>query len=322
MYERYYGLRELPFDLTPNPKYLLLTAQHREALSNLQYGLSVAKPLIVLVGEAGMGKTTLLRAALESESCRNVRCVLVTNPTLTCEDFTRTLADGFGLSPRAAESKAVFLQELERLLRERRERGQITALVVDEAQSLSRALFEELRLLANIETDTEKLLPLVLAGQPELSDRLDDPLLRQLKQRVALRCEMLPFDETETAMYISSRIKTAGGNAFRLFTREAVAAVHEYSGGIPRSINVICDNALVNGLAVRRQPVNRELVLEVCRDFALKPLRSARDVQNVVEDDGDASGEPPAPPTGVRQDTAVADGGSRYRFLTFGRKLQ
>jgi type II secretory pathway predicted ATPase ExeA len=321
MYESFYGLRELPFDLTPNPKYLLLTAQHREALSNLRYGLSVAKPLIVLVGEAGMGKTTLLRAALESDTCRDVRCVLVTNPTLTCEDFTRTLADGFGLSPRAAESKAVLLQELERLLRERRERGQITALVVDEAQSLSRALFEEIRLLANIETGTEKLLPLVLAGQPELSERLDDPLLRQLKQRVALRCEMVPFDETETAMYISSRIKTAGGNAFRLFTREAVAAIHEYSGGIPRSINVICDNALVNGLALRRQPVNRELVLEVCRDFALKPMRSPRDIRSAAnEDDHHPPGEPPAPPVDVRQDTSV-EGGARYRFLTFGRKL-
>lgn len=273
MYEQHYGLRELPFELTANPKFLVLTAQHREALSNLQYGLASAKPLIVLIAEAGMGKTTLLRTALESEACKKVHCVHLSNPTLTRQDFARTLAMHFELSPQAAESKAVLLRDLERMLRERRAKGEITALVVDEAQSLSTALFEEIRLLANIESNTEKLLPLVLAGQTELAQRLEEPALRQLKQRVALRCEIRPFTVSETAGYIASRIRTAGGNGFRLFTREAVASIHEHSKGIPRTINVICDNTLISGMALNRQPVDQKIVIEVCRDFSLRGAR-------------------------------------------------
>lgn len=269
MYQRYYGLRELPFELTPNPKFLFLSPRHTEALSNLQYGLFSAKPLTVLIGEAGTGKTTLLRAALESDRCRNVRCVYLNNPALTRSEFVETLARRFDLSPRASESKAVLLAELEGVLRERRARGEITALVVDEAQSLTVELLEEIRLLANIETATDKLLPLVLAGQPELSDRLNDPALRQLKQRVALRCDLALLDLTETASYIASRIRTAGGDASRLFTREAVVLIHEHSRGIPRTISVMCDNALVSGMALGRQPVDRAIVAEVSRDFDL-----------------------------------------------------
>jgi type II secretory pathway predicted ATPase ExeA len=269
MYQRFYGLRELPFELTPNPRYLYLTARHREALSNLQYGLFSAKAVTMLIGEAGTGKTTLLRAALESDSCRNVRCVYLNNPALTRGEFVEILARRFELSADAALSKAAMLGELEQVLHERRAKSEITALVIDEAQTLSAELLEEIRLLANIETPTEKLLPLVLAGQPELGERMEDPCLRQLKQRVALRCDVSPFTLPETAAYISSRIRTAGGEASRLFTREAVTLIHECSRGIPRTINVVCDNALVTGLALNRHPVDREMVLEVSRDFAL-----------------------------------------------------
>ena len=277
MYERFYGLRELPFELTPNPQFIFLTPQHREALSNLHYGLSSAKAITVLIGEAGTGKTTLLRTALESEQCQHVRCVYLNNPTLTPQDFIRLLALRFDLSAAAAESKAVFLDELERVLRERREAGEITALVVDEAQSLSFELLEELRLLANIETTTQKLLPLVLAGQPSLHALLNDTALRQLKQRVALRCEIAPFDLAQTAAYIATRITTAGGDASRLFTREAVALIHEYAAGIPRMISVLCDNALANGMALRRKPVDHSIIVDVGRDFCVDgqpaPLR-------------------------------------------------
>jgi type II secretory pathway predicted ATPase ExeA len=271
MYQRFYGLRELPFELTPNPKYLYLTPPYREALSNLQHGLSSAKAVTVLVGEAGTGKTTLLKAALQSERCSHVRCVYLNNPALTRDEFVEILARCFELGEKAAESKAALLGELEASLRRRRAHGEITALVVDEAQTLSLELLEEIRLLANIETETEKLLPLLLAGQPELSDRLEDPGLRQLKQRVALRCEVKPFELTETAAYIASRIRTAGGDASRLFTREAVILIHEHARGIPRTISVICDNALVSGFALSRQPVDREIVLEVAQDFHLVP---------------------------------------------------
>src|SRR6202035_5370095 len=143
MYQHFYGLRELPFELTPNPKYLFLTPQHREALSNLQYGLSSAKAIAVLIGEAGTGKPTLLQAALESEACSYVSCVYLNNPVLTRQEFVEILSARFHLSPRAGESKAVLLEELERVLRERRAWGQITALVIDEAQRLSGELLEE-----------------------------------------------------------------------------------------------------------------------------------------------------------------------------------
>jgi len=271
MYQGYYGLRELPFELTPNPKYLYFTPGHREALSNLEYGLSSAKSLTVLIGEAGTGKTTLLRAALDSERCTAVRCVYLNNPALTRAEFVNMLATRFGLGAEAAASKAVLLEQLERVLLERRAQGEITALVVDEAQSLSLELLEEIRLLANIETAEQKLLPLVLAGQPELRARLEEPELRQLKQRAALRCVIEPFDLSETAAYIATRIKTAGGVPSKLFTRESVSVIHEHAGGIPRTVNVICDNALVSGMALERQPVDRAVVLEVCRDFLLRP---------------------------------------------------
>lgn len=323
MYQSYYGLRELPFELTPNPKYLFLTTQHREALSNLQYGLFSAKAVTVLIGEAGTGKTTLLRAALASERCQNVRCVYINNPALTRDEFVETLARRFQLSQEASRSKAALLAELERVLRDRRSQGEISALVVDEAQRLSSELLEEVRLLANIETDTEKLLPLVLAGQPELGDRLNDPGLRQLKQRVALRCEIAPFELPETAAYIASRIRTAGGEAARLFTREAVMLIHDRSRGIPRTVGVMCDNALLSGMALGRRPVDREIVLEVARDFDLKAAESGRilaEPEIAIEETASVES---GGPEGEREEKSIQDGEvtdplAQRRFKLFG----
>ena len=263
MYKRFFGLNERPFELTSNPKYLFFTPQHREALANLEYGIASAKAITVVIGEAGLGKTTLLRAALQSEQCRHVRSVVLDNPTMSRAEFVRLLATRLGLRAEAAESKAVLLNDLETELRARRARKEMTALIVDEAQSLGRELLEELRLLANIETESEKLLPLVLVGQPELAQQLNEPGLRQLKQRVALRCEITALSLPETALYIASRIRTAGGNTTKLFTREAVMLIHEVARGIPRTINVICDNALINAFALNRQPVDRDMVLDL-----------------------------------------------------------
>jgi type II secretory pathway predicted ATPase ExeA len=302
---------------------LYLTPKHREALSNLEYGLFASKSITVLIGEAGTGKTTLLRAALESERCTQVRCVYLNNPALTRDEFVRMLASRFSLGTSAAASKAVLLDDLEGLLRERRERGEITALVVDEAQSLSYELLEELRLLANIETAEDKLLPLVLAGQPELAARLEDSTLRQLKQRVALRCDVAPFDFLETATYIAHRIRMAGGTPARLFTRESVSLIHEHSGGIPRTINVICDNALVSAMALERQRIDQAIVMEVCRDFSLR-RRQVLVPMTAVE------GEPPGnepllreePPRRPVEAAAPAPGGAvgarPRRFTMFG----
>jgi general secretion pathway protein A len=268
MYERFFGLSERPFDLTPNPRYLVLTESHREVLMNLEYGIASRKGMTLLLGEAGSGKTTVIRSAIERQPER-VHAVHLHNPTLTREEFVEMLASHFKLSPRAGTSKATMLIELEALLRSRRENGESTVLIVDEAQSLSQELLEEIRLLANIETDDEKLLSVIIAGQPELADRLNGPSLRQFKQRIALRCELRPLGAAETAAYIAGRIRAAGGVGAMVFTREAVALIHEFSRGIPRTISVIADNALLGGFAAGQHPVGSVIVREVSRDFDL-----------------------------------------------------
>jgi general secretion pathway protein A len=267
MYERYYGLRERPFELTSNPRYLLLTPTHMEALSMLQYGISGRKGIIVLTGEAGTGKTTVVRAAMASQT--GGRFVVMNNPLLTTGEFVQHLADGFSLSKKAAASKTRFLSELTRKLEEIALGGGQTALIVDEAQALSYELLEEVRLLANIETDEEKLLPVVLAGQPELAGRLNEQNLRQLKQRVALRCSLGLLQMKETVAYVAGRIRVAGGET-ELFTPEAVELIHMASRGVPRSISAICDNALIIGFAADEPCVSRHTVLQACRDLDLE----------------------------------------------------
>ena len=323
MYEQFFGLRERPFDLTPNPRFLVLTVRHREALSNLHYGIGSRKGITLVVGEAGTGKTTLVRAALESQRSREALCVYVNNPTLSRNEFIEFLADGFALRSAARESKAAFLRDLERRLVERAAAGAPTLLGVDEAQSLSHELLEEVRLLANIETSEDKLLPVVLAGQPELAGRLNEPGLRQLKQRVALRCELAPLTAVETAMYIATRTRVAGAD-HPLFTREAVASIHEHAGGIPRTINVICDNSLVTAFALGRQPVDRRIVADVCRDFDLaaavpRKLEPAVTVANRQAPSNHGAGlriGQAAPPEGSAVSTGV-DMAAKRRRLSF-----
>jgi type II secretory pathway predicted ATPase ExeA len=269
MYEHYYGLKERPFDLSPNPRFLFLTKQHREALTHLRYGLSARPGLTVLVGEAGTGKTTLVRAALHESSSRRLSIVHLSNPTLTRSEFFEYLASGFGFSAEAAHSKTRFLQELEVAMASRGAADGALALIVDEAQSLPHELLEEVRLLSNTEAANGRTLAVALVGQPELAAGLNDPALRQLKQRVALRCELRPLTLEETAACIAERVRIAGGVGYLLFSREAVMAIHERSRGIPRTISVICDNALVSGFAADQKPVGPELIQEVCRDFGI-----------------------------------------------------
>lgn len=268
MYEQYYGLRERPFDLSPNPRFLFLSKAHREALLHLRYGLTGRPGVTVLIGEAGTGKTTLVRAAVLAPAGHNATIVHLSNPTLTRDEFYDYLASGFGFGTLAAGSKTTFLRELERALANRGPDGGVLALIVDEAQSLPHELLEEIRLLTNTEVNGRSVT-VALVGQPELAARLNEPQLRQLKQRVALRCELSPLDLRDTVAYIAARVRVAGGTAETVFTRDAVIAVHEHSRGIPRLTSVICDNGLVSGFASDMKPVGRDLILEVCRDFDL-----------------------------------------------------
>jgi general secretion pathway protein A len=321
MYQNHFGLAELPFELTANPRYLFLTARQREALSVLQYGLFSAKPITVMIGEAGTGKTSLIRAALQSERCRDVRAVYVDNPLLGTDDFVKMLALKFDLGGDALSSKSILLTRLESTLRERRARGEIVALVVDEAQGLNIGVLEELRLLANFETPISKLLPLVLAGQPELGDRLEEPELRQLKQRVTLRCELTPFEVTDTAGYIAGRIKAAGGVAARLFTQEAVLLIHDASKGIARSINVICDNALLNAMALGQARVDRAIVVEVCRDLRLSGgwTQQTRELQPAISRIPPQEPSPPEnlPDEETQNEPVSATAGVAHRIFRF-----
>lgn len=268
MYERYYGLAERPFDLSPNPRFLCFTPQHREALAHLEYGLAGRPGVTVLIGEAGTGKTTLVRKALQASDGQSA-IVHLSNPTLTRAEFFEYLASGFNFSPEAGQSKIHFLRELQDALNN--DAAPRLALVVDEAQGVPYELLEEIRLLTNAESTTGRSIAVALVGQPELARRLEEPRLRQLKQRVVLRCELTPLSLKDTAAYISARVRTAGGEATQLFSRDAVVAIHQHANGIPRVVSVICDNALVNGFAADQKPVGAAIVGEVCRSLALTP---------------------------------------------------
>jgi type II secretory pathway predicted ATPase ExeA len=290
MYERFYNLAERPFELTPNPRYLFLSPRHAEALTTLEYGTRRRNGLTLLIGEAGTGKTTLVYAALERQRAESALHVFLTNPALTRDEFFDFLACGFGLSTEARTSKSRFLLELSASLAERSDAGGAAALIVDEAQCLSDVVLEEIRLLGNIETTSQKLLSIILIGQPELGDRLNATALRQLKQRVALRCTLAALDLAETTTYITTRLGVAGGDAASIFTRAAIETIYVASGGIPRTVSVICENALINGFALGQRPIGAEVIAEVCRDYAI-PLPADRANAPVLQDD---SGQPSA----------------------------
>jgi general secretion pathway protein A len=329
MYETFFGLRERPFDLTPNPRYLVPIESHREALSNLEYGIASRKGITLLIGEAGSGKTTVIRTAIERQPYR-VHCVHINNPTLSRPEFVELLAVRFGLSERASSSKAYMLLELEELLRARQEQGETTVLVVDEAQSLPLDLLEEIRLLANIETNDDKLVSVIMAGQPELAARLNEQQLRQLKQRVALRCELRSLTHGETIEYLAGRIQAAGGTGADLFTPDAVGLIYEQSRGLPRTISVIADNALVGGFAAGAKPVGRNVVLDVCRDFDFggaltPPVAPATSLTRplVVDSAPAVLRSPPVPHTPVAADaeqTVTAGRSGLFGSFTTKRK--
>jgi len=293
MYKAFFGLSEAPFQLTPNPRFLFLDPGHREALATLRYGLTSSLGITLLLGEAGTGKTTLLSAALHAERRPEDRIAVLSNPTLAPADFYEILADRFGL-PHSG-TKGRFLLAFERDLLERHRAGGLTTLVIDEAQSLTHELFEEVRLLANLETATAKLVNVVLVGQPELADRLNDPSLRQLKQRIILRCTLAPLGLKWTAAYIAARLRVAGASPTEVFTKDAVSAIYEVSRGIPRIIGVVCENALLAGYAAQKKPVDRSIVADVCADLDLRSNGRPHREDGALPDQDVAVPERPVP---------------------------
>jgi general secretion pathway protein A len=288
VYEQYFGFGERPFQLTADPRFLFLDPGHREALATLRYGLTSSLGITLVLGQAGTGKTTLLRAALRAEQRASHRVAVLSNPKLSPADFFEFLAEAFDLQG-ATGSKARFLRAFERDLLERHGCGGLTTMVVDEAQSLTDELFEEIRLLANLETDTCKLVNVVLVGQPELAERLNHPSLSQFKQRIVLRSALAPLDLRWTASYIAARVRVAGGTPADVFTREAVLAIYQASGGIPRTIGVICENALLAAYASRRKPVDPATVAEVCRDLDI--ILESHAAERAASEDDDTEPE-------------------------------
>jgi len=321
MYADFFGLAEAPFDLSPNPRFLFLAPRQREALSNLRYGLASAKGFTLLLGEAGTGKTTLVRTALSEIGDTPSRYVFVSNPTLLRAEFYEFLAEEFSLSPAARTSKTRFLEELKQDVTARFHAGGRTGLVVDEAQSMPYELLEEIRLMGNLETPTTKLLNIVLSGQPELAARLNEPSLRQLKQRIALRCQLEALTLEETAAYISGRLRIAGGSPGEIFTRETVVAIQEVSKGNPRTINVLCDNALISGFASQRKPIPVQIIDEVRRDFDLHASDLApsvtADLASSPESQDAANGSVPStlPESDRQMFSALATKRKRFPFF-------
>jgi general secretion pathway protein A len=285
VYTDFYGLKELPFALTPDPRFIYFTPSHIEVMANLHYGIESGKGLVVVTGEVGTGKTTVLRWMLQRLD-RTVLVAYIFNPRLTVPEFYQHLAAL--LDVQGWESKSDFLLALGRVLDSRHSRGLRTVLLIDEAQGLSPYVLEEIRLLSNFESDTAKQLQIVLTGQPELRAVLNNPDLRQLKQRVALRCDIqaLPSVE-ETERYIGSRLLVAGAERTDIFSPGAIEYIFRCSEGIPRQINNLCDNALLAGFASSEETISRSIIEDVANSLDMLP-RSDRNMSSGEER------EPPA----------------------------
>ena len=267
MYNEYFGFAEPPFSLTPDPRFSYTNALYQEAFATLRYGIEARKGFIVITGEAGTGKTTLLRRLMQSFG-RHVQTAYIYNTHLTLTELLRLILSELGLASCTDDRLEMVAQLNEYLIKQLKQRNIVT-LLVDEAQELSIEMLEEIRLLSNLETDTQKLLQIVLMGQPELERKLDQPELRQLKQRVALRCRLDPLPANEVGEYIATRLKAVGYTRKDLFHASAVEKIAAHSRGIPRIINIICDNALLIAFAASKKIVSSSMIDEVDRDLRL-----------------------------------------------------
>jgi len=274
VYKRFYNLQKNPFEITPDPAFLFTTNGHNEALATLYYGVRRRKGFVVLTGEVGTGKTLLIRSLLQLLKLGDVHYAYVFNHRLGPVEFLQYVAGDFRL-PVSSKSKSELLLELSRFVISRYKKGLTTVLIVDEAHHLSEEVLEEIRLLTNLETTEEKLLQILLIGQPELDEKLDSVRLRQLKQRIALRSRLSPLQLEETEGYIRRRLQIAGcPNADAVFPFDTVFEIHRHSRGIPRLINTLCENALVQGYARQSAKITAEMVEEIALDFRLNIVHS------------------------------------------------
>jgi general secretion pathway protein A len=265
VYTAHFGLTEPPFAITPDPRYLYMSQRHREAMAHLRYGVTEPGGFVTLTGEVGTGKTTLCRSLIEQLESP-VDIALVLNPRLTSLELLATICDEFRVSyPKDTTSLKLLVDALHRFLLDTNARGRRTVLIVDEAQHLTPEVLEQIRLLTNLETSKEKLLQVILIGQPELIDLLERPELRQVAQRVTARYHLLPFSERETLRYIRHRLKVAGATEM-VFAPGALRRVHKLAGGVPRLINVICDRALLGAYANDRAQVDTATVVRAARE--------------------------------------------------------
>ena len=267
MYREHYGLLRTPFEMTPDPAFLYLGETHREGLATLVYGVQSGKGFVMLTGEVGTGKTTLLHALL-GQLDANTASAFLFDPKLETLDFFRILFDEYGIE-ETCRTKAEYLLALNRFLIERLSRNEKTLLIIDEAQTLSSAMLEEVRLLSNLETPSSKLLQIMLVGQPELNRVLARPELRQLRQRIVLRYQLKPFDEKELGAYIDERLTLAGYTGKGIFKRSALKDIFDVTGGVPRVVNIVCDSALLAGYARGKTLLGSDVIREVARDLQL-----------------------------------------------------
>jgi len=268
MYKEFFGLRANPFNVNPDPRYLYLTRHTEEALACLTYGIQSRKGFVLLTGEVGTGKTTLINKLLEWLRLQQVATAFIFNSRLDVPQFLDFMMADFAI-PCDSKSKSQVLQRLYNWLLDRYRAGETAVLIIDEAQNLSDEVLEEIRMLTNLETFTEKLLQIVLVGQPELEQRLKQPQLRQLRQRLTLRAKTHPFNVEETRSYITQRLRIGGSNGDQIFDPEAVGALYRYSIGVPRVINLLCEHCLVSAFVDQKKTVSAEMVDAVAKDFDL-----------------------------------------------------
>jgi general secretion pathway protein A len=271
MYKSFFGLKESPFRVNPDPRYLYLTPEIQEAMAGLTHGIQTRKGFVTLIGEVGTGKTTLVNRLLDWLKEQQIHVAFIVNSRLNTTQLFEFILAEFDI-PCDSRSKSQQLMRLNQFLLERHGANETVVLIIDEAQNLTYPVMEEIRLLTNLETATDKLLQIVLSGQPELDEKLKLPQLRQLRQRISVRCKTSPLTNEQTHEYVAERLRIAGANGQPIFGPKAIDVIHKYAHGIPRVINLLCEHALTGAYVEEQRPIEPPLIEEVAREFQLDEI--------------------------------------------------